>query len=150
MGLMTADAFERLSTELTDLLRRHGPWDAVLLAQHGAAVAEGMPDADGEFISRVRATVGPDVPIGVSLDLHANISERMIENATVTVLYRTNPHLDASERALECAALVAGTVAGDIRPVQALAKPPVLVNILRQATAAEPMRSLMAEVEARA
>jgi microcystin degradation protein MlrC len=147
MGVVTRDAFERISEELVELLRREGPWDGVLLAQHGAAVAEGTHDADGEFIARVRATVGPEVPIGVTLDLHANVSERMVENATITILYRTNPHLDASERALECATLVAGTLAGEIRPVQALAKPPVLVNILRQATAAEPMRSLMAEVE---
>ncbi len=147
MGPMTTDAFERLSAELIGLLRRGGPWEAVLLAQHGAAVSEQHHDADGEFIARVRSTVGPDVPIGVTLDLHANVSPRMVENATVTALYRTNPHLDASRRALECALLVARTVAGEARPVQALVQPPVAVNILRQATAAEPMCSLMAEVD---
>jgi microcystin degradation protein MlrC len=148
MGIVTADAFERLSDELLRLLRRHGPWDAVLLAQHGAAVAEGALDADGEFIARVRAGLGPEVPLGVSLDLHANVSPRMVENSTVTTLYRTNPHLDARERALECAEMIARTLDGEARPVQALVKPSVIVNILRQGTSSEPMRSLMAEVEA--
>jgi microcystin degradation protein MlrC len=147
MGVVTSDAFERLSEELIGLLRQRGPWDAVLLAQHGAAVAEGAPDADGEFIARVREAVGPEVPLGVSLDLHANVSPRMVENSTVTTLYRTNPHLDARQRALECAEMIARTLREGVRPVQALAKPPVLVNILRQGTSAEPMRSLMAEVE---
>ncbi len=148
MGVVTSDAFERLSDELLELLRRHGPWDAVLLAQHGAAVAEDALDADGEFIARVRATVGPDAPLGVSLDLHANVSQRMVEESTVTTLYRTNPHLDARERALECAGIVAATLRGDAHPVQVLVKPAVIVNILKQGTASEPMRSLMAEVEA--
>ena len=148
MGIVTADAFERLSDELLWLLRQQGPWDAVLLAQHGAAVAEGALDADGEFIGRVRAALGPDVPLGVSLDLHANVSPSMVENSTVTTLYRTNPHLDARERALECAEVIARTLKGEARPVQALVKPPLIVNILRQGTSSEPMRSLMAEVEA--
>jgi microcystin degradation protein MlrC len=77
MGIITRDAFERLAEELIALLERNGPWDAVLLAQHGAAVAEHAEDADGEFVARVRSVVGPDVPIGLSLDLHANVSTRM-------------------------------------------------------------------------
>src|SRR5206468_11382676 len=87
MGVVTRDAFGRRSGELLGLLRRQGPWDAVLLAQHGAAVAEDAPDADGEFIARVRETVGASVPLGVSLDLHANVSPRMVEAGTVTTLY---------------------------------------------------------------
>jgi microcystin degradation protein MlrC len=145
-GLITRDAFERIAGEMLHLLTRHGPWDGVLLAQHGAAVAEDYADADGEITARVRALVGPRVPIGLSLDLHGNMTRRMIESATVTVFYRTNPHVDPRPRALECADLIMRTIRGEIHPVQALETPPVVINILQQHTGSEPMRSVMADL----
>lgn len=147
-GLIARDAFERIADELLRHLRERGPWDGVLLAQHGAAVADGYPDADGEIVSRVRAAVGPAMPIGLSLDLHTNLSQRMIDGATVTVLYRTNPHIDPRPRAAECAGLIIHTIRGEIRPVQALETPPVVINILQQYTGVEPMRGIMADAEA--
>ncbi len=147
-GLITADAYARITQELLHLLDAQGPWDGVLLALHGAAVADGLPDADGAFVAGVRACVGPAIPVGVALDLHANLTPRLVESATVTVLYRTNPHLDARLRATECAELVARTVRGEIAPVQALETPPLVVTIIKQFTGEEPMRGLMQEVEA--
>jgi len=147
-GMIAGDALERIVDEMLRLLRERGPWDAVLLAQHGAAVADGCPDADGEIVSRVRALVGPDIPIGLSLDLHTNLSQRMIEGATVTVLYRTNPHVDPRPRALECAEMIIRTLRGEIHPVQALETPPVVINILQQYTGVEPMRGIMADADA--
>jgi microcystin degradation protein MlrC len=146
-GTIRREAFQRIVGEMLDLLERQRPWDGVLLAQHGAMVVEGYPDADGELLTRVRHTVGPDVPIGVVLDLHANVSVQMVEAVDVTVAYRTNPHVDARERGLECARLVARAAAGEIRPVQALEMPPVVIDILRQATGEEPMRGLMADLD---
>jgi microcystin degradation protein MlrC len=147
-GLITRDAYQRITAELLEALEAQGPWDGVLLALHGAAVAVGYPDADGHVAARVRALVGPGVPIGLALDLHANVSAQLVEAATVTIFYRTNPHLDARERARECGELVVRTVRGEIRPVQALETPPLVVNILKQFTGAEPLRSLMNDVEA--
>jgi microcystin degradation protein MlrC len=144
MGTITADAFDRIVGEMLERLRAGGPWDGVLLAQHGAAVSERHPDMDGEVVARVRALVGPDVPVGLALDMHANVSPRMVEHATVTVIYRTNPHLDARPRAEECAELVVRASRGEIRPVQALATPPLVINIVRQCTDEEPMRSVVA------
>ncbi len=146
-GMITAEAFERIAGELLELLASRGPWDGVLLALHGAAVSEEHHDADGEVAARVRALVGPGVPIGIALDLHANLTPRLVEQATVTVLYRTNPHLDARVRARECADLVARTVRGEVRPVQAIETPPLVVNIVKQCTDEEPMRGLMRDVE---
>ncbi len=148
MGMITRDAFERINAECLELLGDNGPWDGVLLALHGAAVSEEYHDADGEFTARVRALVGPEMPIGVALDLHANLTERLVENATVTILYRTNPHLDARIRARECGALIVRTVRGEIHPVQAVETPPLVVNIVKQFTGAEPMLGMMADVEA--
>ena len=147
IGTITSDAFERIVGEMLDLLRQQGPWDGVLLANHGAAVSEDYPDADGEITARVRALVGPDVPIGLSPDMHANLSQQMIDNATVTVGYRTNPHLDPRPRARECAELIVRTIRGEIHPVQALEMPPVAINIVKQFTGEEPMRGLVQDVE---
>lgn len=146
-GMITRDAFDHIVGEMLDLLRAHGPWDGVLLANHGAAVAEGYPDADGEIVQRLRALVGPEVPIGMALDLHGNVSQQMIANATAAVFYRTNPHLDAAPRAFECAELIVRTIKGEIHPVQALETPPLVINIVKQFTGDEPMRGLMADCD---
>ncbi len=147
IGTITRDAFERIVGEMLHLLRQHGPWDGVLLAQHGAAVSEEYPDADGEVARRVRALVGPEVPVGMTLDMHANVSQKMIENTTVTVIYRTNPHLDPRLRARECAELVFRAARGEVRPTQALEMPPVVINIVKQNTFQEPMLSVVRDVE---
>ena len=80
IGTITADAFESISKEMLSLLETHGPWDGVLLSLHGAAVSEHYPDADGEIAERVRTLIGPDVKVGLSVDMHANLSRKMIEN----------------------------------------------------------------------
>ena len=75
IGTITNDAFDRLIGEMLALLRAEGPWDGVLMAHHGAAVSEGHPDIDGEFVGAACGRlVGPDVPIGGTLDMHANVS----------------------------------------------------------------------------
>jgi microcystin degradation protein MlrC len=147
-GPIAASTFARLLRELLEPLGRDGPWSGVLLALHGAAVAEDEHDADGLIVERVRALVGEHVPVGVCLDMHANVSTRTIERSTVTVAYRTNPHLDASSRALECGELVLRALRGEVDPVQALARPPLVVNILRQRTSSPPLNTVVAEVEA--
>lgn len=143
MGAMTAEAIEHIMERCLTLLRDRGPWDAVLLPQHGAAVSDPYPDADGEYIRRVRELVGPKVPIGVALDMHANVSPQMIENADVTTVYQTNPHIDAKQQALHCARLIIRQTRGEIRPRTALKMPPLLVNILNQGTSDSPMRELL-------
>jgi microcystin degradation protein MlrC len=146
-GIITDDAFERITGRMIDALVSQGPWDGVLLAQHGAAVSERYRDADGEIAARVREAVGHETPVGMVLDMHANLSQQMIDNVTVAVVYRTNPHLDASIRAAECAEIIVRTARGELRPVQALETPPVVINIVKQATAAEPMASVIRDLD---
>ena len=148
IGTITRDAFDRIVGEMMALLRERGPWDGVLMAQHGAAVSEEYPDADGEIVRRAREVVGPSVPIGVTPDMHANLSQKLIEQSTVTVVYRTNPHLDPKERAEECAELIVRTIKGEIRPVQALEMPPLVVNIVKQYTGEEPMKAIVEGIPA--
>ncbi len=147
-GTVSAEAFDRIAGALIASLERDGPWDAVLLVLHGAAVSERHQDADAEVAARVRAAVGDRVPIGLALDMHTNLSPRLIENVDVTTIYRTNPHVDARERALECAEIVVRTVRGEVQPVQALVLVPAVINILRQFTGEEPMSGILAELEA--
>ncbi|MCS6852059.1 MAG: M81 family metallopeptidase, partial [Gemmataceae bacterium] len=108
--------------------------DGLLLALHGAMVAESFPDADGEVLARLRRAFGPDFPVVVTFDLHGNLSERMVANCHAAVAYRTNPHVDQRECGRRAARLLVRLLEGKIRPVMALAKPPVIVNIMVQDT----------------
>jgi microcystin degradation protein MlrC len=146
-GTIARVAFERMLGDLLGRLREGGPWDGVLLALHGAAVADGFPDADGEIARRVRALVGPGVRVGLALDMHANVSPLMVDSVDITTVYRTNPHVDPRERAAECGELLVRAIRGEIRPVQALVQVPAAINITRQDTSEAPMSELVAEVE---
>jgi microcystin degradation protein MlrC len=143
-GPFTEDVFESLLGEMLAELKARGPWDGVLLNIHGAAVAEHVHDADGEIAERVRRIVGPDVPVGAVLDLHANVSQRLVDALTVTLVYETNPHVDVREQGVACAELIAAAARGEIRPRQALVQLPLVVNIARQDTGEQPMAGLVA------
>ncbi|MEZ4507741.1 MAG: M81 family metallopeptidase [Thermomicrobiales bacterium] len=93
-----------------------------MLNLHGAMVAEDTPDAESEILRRVRATVGYEIPIAVTLDFHANIGQEMIALATIVTTYDTYPHTDAAERAMEAVGLLQRTVTGEIDPVMALSE----------------------------
>lgn len=147
MGAMTPEATAHIFGRILDAIRTQGPWDAVLLPLHGAAVSETWLDADGELVRQVRELVGPDIPVGVALDMHGNLSELLVRNATVTTVYQTNPHIDAYEQALLCARLTIQAVRGQIRPVSAIAMPPLIVNILCQGTSDRPMSDLLKVAE---
>lgn len=129
--------------EIVDGCRR-APVDGLLLALHGAMVSRRHPDADGEVLRALRAALGWGLPIVATLDYHANVSPAMAEHADALVGYRTYPHIDQRERGLEAAGLMARAVLGEIRPVVALARPPMILNLLGQETGREPIRSLMA------
>jgi microcystin degradation protein MlrC len=154
MGPLPAGTYEALLGEVLDAIRAvmqgPRPLDGLFLYLHGAMVSEAYPDADGEICRRVRRLLGPDVPIMVTPDIHANLSRAMVEQTTATVIYRTNPHLDTRERGLETASLMARTLRGEIEPVQWLETPPLLINILKQHTGEEPCLSLVRDAEAAA
>ncbi len=120
-GPTTRGAYEAMRDELLRDLRAAGDVDAVLLDLHGAMVADGFPDPEGDLIERCRAVVGPDTPIGVSLDCHCHLTERMVRHATVIALMKYWPHVDVPERAREVLDLVVAARLGRIRPVSAIA-----------------------------
>ena len=146
-GPVTEETYEKIAGDLLDGLRQAGPLDGLLLALHGAMVCDAHPDADGETMQRLRVELGPDFPVILTLDLHTNVSPRMVGNATATITYRTYPHIKQRDRGLEAAALIAQTVRGDVHPVQAMRKPPLLLHIVQQYTGAGAMAEIVAEVE---
>lgn len=143
-GEFTAAAYDEATGELVTALRNDGPFDAVLLSLHGAAVAENAENADLETAARVRAAVGPSVPIGVVLDMHCNIGAALLDTVDVLRIYQTNPHVDARDRALECRAMVLEMLRGAPRPATAFAALPLVINIVRQDTSREPLAAILA------
>ncbi len=142
-GTLSPAAFETLAGELLDRLADALPLDGLLLALHGAMVSEEYPDADGELILRTRQTLGDHFPIVVTHDLHANISETAVRNATALLVYKTYPHIDQQDCGLRAADLLLRTMRGEIQPVQRLSKPAMVLNIVRQNTSLEPVKSVM-------
>ncbi|MFO0977291.1 MAG: M81 family metallopeptidase [Planctomycetaceae bacterium] len=134
-GTITKECWAELMTRLEAQLRSHLPLDGLLVAPHGATVAESAPDADGDWLQRVRAIVGSEVPIIGTLDLHANVSENMVSACDALFGYRTNPHLDQLQRGQDAAQLMLRTLNGETRPKCRLVQLPLCVNIERQATA---------------
>jgi microcystin degradation protein MlrC len=144
-GPVTDAVFDEITTALIDGLRSTAP-DGLLLALHGAMVAESHLDADGEVLARLRRALGPDLPIAITLDLHGNLSSRLIEHATLAVAYRTCPHVDQRECGRRAAHLLVRALRGEVRPRCALANPPMLINIMNHDTSAAPLASYMQKV----
>ena len=139
-GVAVRPAYEALRDELLDGVRSAMPLDAVILPLHGAMVAEGEDDAEGDVIERVRAIVGADAVIGVHIDLHCHLTERMLEHADAIVIYKEYPHTDMADRARELYRIVADTVEGKVQPTMAMADCRMMGIY---PTSAEPMRSFV-------
>lgn len=147
-GLVERAAYEDLVTRLIDRLAAAEALDGVVLTLHGAMVVDGIEDAELDIVERVRAVVGPDLPVAVTLDFHANTSRRLTELSTLIVGYDTYPHVDPGERAEEAVHLLARTIRGEIAPVMGFAAPPLMPVPQAQMTSREPFASLFARVHA--
>jgi microcystin degradation protein MlrC len=119
-GTTTRAVYESLRDELLADLRKALPVQMVLLGLHGAMVADGYDDCEGDVIERARQIVGPDVVIGVELDPHAHLSEQMVEHADMLVAYKEYPHTDILERAYELVDLCSAIAQSTIHPVSAV------------------------------
>jgi microcystin degradation protein MlrC len=140
-GPVRDDAFDEITGRLCELVRGARA-DGLLLALHGAMVADSHADADGEVLARLRRAA-PGLPVAVTLDLHGNLSPRLVESCDLAVAYRTCPHVDQRECGRRAAALLVRLLRKEIRPCHALAKPPLLVNIMAHDTSRPPLRPFM-------
>jgi microcystin degradation protein MlrC len=142
-GMVDGETLRSLVGEIVQGIASSRP-DGVLLALHGAMVCDFDDDADGWVLEQVREAVGPEVPIVATLDLHANISQRMVDLADLLIGYDTYPHVDQRERAREAAELLVRLVRREIQPTCALVKPPMMPTSQNMPTHQEPMRSIIA------
>lgn len=134
-----------MSAEMIRQIRAIRGLDGVLLALHGAMVVESHPHGDAELVRRVRDAVGPRIPIVVTHDFHANIAPEIVELSTALLTYKENPHIDTKERGLQAARIMAETVRGKVKPVQAIMKPPMIYNIVFQYTRRPPLLPIVEE-----
>jgi microcystin degradation protein MlrC len=143
-GIVTDDAFETVTGMVLDAVDKRGPIDGVLLHLHGAMVSESHEDAEGEFLARLRRRLGPEVPVVVTLDLHANVTQRMADNANALIAYRTYPHIDQYERAWQGAELLERAMQGEVRPKTVIARRAMLHGLDWGRTQRGPMAELLA------
>ena len=139
-GYVTEDAFERIAGLICQGLVERAPLDAVYLDLHGAMVTQHFQDAEGELLRRIRAVVGPDLPVVASLDLHANVSPAMVAHSSALLIYRTYPHLDMAKTGARSARLLDTLLSGR-RLHKAYRQSPYLVPLSAQCTDLEPCRA---------
>ncbi|MGG1944998.1 M81 family metallopeptidase [Trinickia sp. NRRL B-1857] len=145
-GRVTKDAYERIAGEILDGIRDGKP-DAVYLDLHGAMVAEHVDDGEGELLRRIRAIVGPNVPVVASLDLHANVTQCMVDQSDGLVAYRTYPHVDMAKTGRRAAELLCSRIDAGPRWKKYARHVPFLIPINAMCTHAEPSRGFYAALD---
>jgi microcystin degradation protein MlrC len=142
-GMVTRDAFERIAAEMIAELSQQMPVDAIYLDLHGAMVTEDFEDGEGELLRRIRACVGPDLPIVISLDYHANVTPAMAEQVDAVAGYLTYPHVDRPETGFRAARAMQRVLSHGRTPGRALRKMPFLIPLHSQCTMVEPSRGII-------
>ncbi|WP_416897436.1 MAG: M81 family metallopeptidase [Minwuia sp.] len=143
-GYVTEDAYERITAKMVDGLEAavKGGASAIYLDLHGAMVAQHHEDGEGELLARLRQRLGDEIPIAVSLDLHVNITERMVALSDVLIAYRTYPHIDMAETGRRTARHLHGLLEGRPKQAKAFIKLDFLPPLTGQCTMVEPSKSV--------
>jgi microcystin degradation protein MlrC len=142
-GHILQSIFESLLNELLDRLRAELPVAGVFLALHGAMASEYDDDASGRVLEEVRKVVGQDVPIAATLDLHANVTRKMVDLADILIGYHTCPHIDLYETGAKAMELLLRTIEGQIKPTMALRRLPMLLPAEKSVTTDGPFREII-------
>jgi microcystin degradation protein MlrC len=145
---VTEDAYERIVKVMVDGIRAAGPLDAVYLDLHGAMVTEHLDDGEGEVLKRVRRVIGKDLPLVVSLDLHANVTSAMVEHADALIAYRTYPHVDMADTGRAAARHLALVLRTGQRFAKAFRQLPFLIPISWQCTNDQPTKGIYQKLAA--
>jgi microcystin degradation protein MlrC len=144
-GTVTRETYEGLRDEILDQLKAAMPVDAVLMGLHGAMVADGYDDCEGDLLQRIRKIVGPKVPIGAELDPHCHMTDAMVASTDAMICFKEFPHTDFAERGEELVQIIADTAVGKIKPVQSLYDCRMINSY---PTSREPMRSFVDKFKA--
>lgn len=138
-GRITREAFDFFREKIRDGLAAAGPIDGLALQLHGACAAEGIDDVEGEQAALCREILGPDIPIVLGLDHHANVTRKLIDNCTAIVGHRTQPH-DPFDTGVIGAALLIRIIAEKLKPVTAWRKIPLVSHQEQFLTSQGPMK----------
>jgi microcystin degradation protein MlrC len=138
---VTKDAYERIAEVIVDGIANAGPLDAVYLDLHGAMVSEHFDDGEGEILRRVRQVIGDQLPLVVSLDLHANVTPQMVHHADALIAYRTYPHVDMADTGRAAARHLTRLLHGQ-RFEKAFRQSPFLIPISWQCTSDFPTKGI--------
>jgi len=141
-GPLSAETYQTFKAEFLERLEAAKPFDAVYLAMHGAMHVDGMFDAEGDWISAVRAAVGPDMLIAVSYDLHGNVSQKIVDQVDIFAAYRTAPHIDVTETMAASYDMLIRAMKTGERPGVVRVPVPLLLPGERSSTEDEPGKSL--------
>lgn len=148
-GPVTREAFEHIVGSITDAARRHkDTLHGIALGLHGAMVTDFSEDGEGEILEQLRAIVGPDLPIAMTLDPHANVTARMAALANIIAAYKTYPHVDMRDCGRQAADILRRTMAGEIAPVTIRATRPMLEEVNGGRTDIGPMIARIAQARA--
>ncbi len=142
-GYITDDCYERIVGELVGLLSQAMPVDALYLDLHGAMCSQTFPDAEGELLRRVRACVGPDIPVVITLDYHVNITEQMLEHCDGMAVYLTYPHIDRQHTGGRSAKILERILNEGIPQGKAIRRIPFLLPLNFQCTLIEPTKAII-------
>lgn len=148
-GFVARETYERIATEIVVGIRASLPADAIYLDLHGAMCAQHVPDGEGELLERIRAVT--DIPVIVSLDLHANVTQRMLDLADALVAFRTYPHVDMAETGARAFHLLTERLDRGAPFAKAARRIPYLIPICWQATESQPSKGIyerLAQLEA--
>ena len=145
---VTEDTFERIAKMMIDGIKAAGQLDAVYLDLHGAMVAEHLDDGEGEILARVRKVIGKQLPLVVSLDLHANVTPEMVEHADALIAYRTYPHVDMADTGRAAAKHLALLLETKHKFAKAFRQLPFLIPISWQCTNDQPAKSIYQKLAA--
>mgnify|MGYP003700772623 CR=1 FL=1 len=144
---VTEDAYERIVAQILEDLAQLKDLDGLYLDLHGAMVAEHVDDGEGEMLARVRDLVGPDLPIAVSLDLHANVTPEMVALADILDIYRTYPHVDMAATGRRSAVQLDRLIKSGKRFCKAYRQLPFMIPLTSGCTYQGPAKEVYREVK---
>jgi microcystin degradation protein MlrC len=152
LGAFKSSDYEVLKThfltQVREAIRQAGKIDGVLFAMHGAMVAESCDDVEGDLTGLIRAELGEDVPIVITLDPHANVTQRMVRNVNGMFAYKTYPHIDLFESSTAAANLLISILKDGLSPAMVMRKLPMIVPAENSQSIRGPFAALLAEAEA--
>lgn len=143
-GTVTKEAFDLVKNTIIDGCKKAGKLDGILLSLHGAMETQVAEDGEGHLLEEIRTVVGSDIPIITTLDLHANLTQRMVDNATAFFPYREYPHSDMYIRGLEAANTMISVLKDGLKPVMRWKHIPILASLI--ATTSEQYKGIAAVI----